>query len=57
MSLEVLLAVSSDRTMATCKCLLMEGACPSTGSPLSGGLTKHGLQYIEIILILQFICD
>ena len=34
----------------------MEGACPSTGSPLSGGLTKHGLQYIEI-LILQFICD
>ena len=56
MSLEVLLAVSLNRTMATCKCLLMEGACPSTGSPLSGGLTKHGLQYIEI-LILQFICD
>ena len=56
MSLEVLLAVSLNRTMASCKCLLMEGACPSTGSPLSGGLTKHGLQYIEI-LILQFICD
>lgn len=56
MSLEVLLAVSLNRTMATCKCLLMEGACPSTGSPFSGGLTKHGLQYIEI-LILMFICD
>ena len=26
MSLEVLLAVSLNRTMATCKCLLMEGA-------------------------------
>ena len=56
MSLEVLLAVSLNRTMATCKCLLMEGACLSTGSPFSGGLTKHGLQYTEI-LILMFICD
>ena len=56
MSLEVLLAVSLNRTMATCNCLLMEGACPSAGSPLSGGLTKHGLQYIKI-LILLFICD
>ena len=27
----------------------MESACPSTGSPFSGGLTKHGLQYIEIL--------
>ena len=45
MSPEVfILAVSLNRTMATCKCLLVEGAFPSTGSPFSGGLTKHGLQ-------------
>ena len=56
MSPEVLLDESLNRTMATCKWLLMEGACLSTGSPFSGGLTKHGLQYIEI-LILLFICD
>ena len=56
MSLEFVLAVSLNRTMATCKCLLMEGVCPSTGSPLSGSLTKHGLHYIEILTLL-FICD
>ena len=44
MSPEVLLAVSLNRTMATCKCLLMEGSCPYTGSPISGSLTKYGLQ-------------
>ena len=33
----------------------MEGACPSTRSPFSGGLTKHGLQYIEILILLNIL--
>ena len=43
--------------MITCKCLLMEGGCPSTGNPFSGGLTKHGLQLKYSYYSLCYVID